>query len=29
VELAGPVERTRSSFLGGIKRMPIRYRLRA
>jgi cholest-4-en-3-one 26-monooxygenase len=29
VELAGPVERMRSSFLGGVKRMPIRYRLRA
>jgi cytochrome P450 len=29
VELAGPVERLRSSFVGGIKRMPIRYRLRA
>jgi cytochrome P450 len=29
VELAGAVERTRSSFLGGIKRLPIRYRLRA
>jgi cholest-4-en-3-one 26-monooxygenase len=28
VELAGPVERMRSSFLGGVKRMPIRYRLR-
>ncbi|HKA28588.1 MAG TPA: cytochrome P450 [Candidatus Binatia bacterium] len=28
VELAGPVERMRSSFVGGIKRMPIRYRLR-
>lgn len=28
VELAGPVERMRSSFLGGAKRMPIRYRLR-
>jgi cholest-4-en-3-one 26-monooxygenase len=28
VELAGPYERTRSSFLGGVKRMPIRYRLR-
>ena len=27
VELAGPVERMRSSFFGGIKRMPIRYRL--
>jgi cytochrome P450 len=26
-ELAGPVERLRSSFVGGIKRMPIRYRL--
>ena len=29
VELAGPVERVRSSLLGGVKRMPIRYRLRA
>ncbi len=29
VELAGPVERLRSSFLGGVKHMPIRYRLRA
>jgi len=28
VELAGPVARMRSSFLGGVKRMPIRYRLR-
>ena len=28
IELAGPVDRMRSSFLGGIKRMPIRYRLR-
>lgn len=28
VELAGPVERMRSSFLGGVKRMPLRYRLR-
>jgi len=28
VELAGPFERMRSSFLGGVKRMPIRYRLR-
>ncbi len=27
VELAAPPERMRSSFLGGIKRMPIRYRL--
>ena len=27
VELAGPVERLRSSFLGGVKHMPIRYRL--
>ena len=29
VELAGRVERLHSSFLGGIKRMPIRWRLRA
>jgi cytochrome P450 len=29
VELAGRIDRTRSSFLGGVKRMPIRYRLRA
>lgn len=28
VELAGPYERMRSSFLGGVKRMPIRYRIR-
>ena len=28
IELAGPVARMRSSFLGGVKRMPIRYRLR-
>jgi len=28
VELAGPVERLRSSFVGGIKHMPIRWRLR-
>jgi cholest-4-en-3-one 26-monooxygenase len=28
IELAGPYERMRSSFLGGVKRMPIRYRLR-
>lgn len=28
VDLAGPVERMRSSFLGGVKRMPVRYRLR-
>jgi cholest-4-en-3-one 26-monooxygenase len=28
VELAGPVHRMRSSFLGGVKRMPIRYRLK-
>jgi len=27
VELAGRPERHQSSFLGGIKRMPIRYRL--
>ncbi len=29
VELAGPVERLRSSFLGGVKHMPIRYRMKA
>jgi cholest-4-en-3-one 26-monooxygenase len=28
-ELAGPAERLRSSFVGGIKRMPIRYRMTA
>ncbi|HXZ86029.1 MAG TPA: cytochrome P450, partial [Myxococcota bacterium] len=28
VELAGPVRRLRSSFVGGVKSMPIRYRLR-
>ncbi len=28
IELAGPYERMRSSFLGGVKRMPIRYRMR-
>jgi cholest-4-en-3-one 26-monooxygenase len=28
VELAGPVERLRSSFLGGVKHMPIRYRMK-
>jgi cholest-4-en-3-one 26-monooxygenase len=28
LELAGPIERMRSSFVGGIKHMPIRYRLR-
>jgi len=27
VELAGPVARLRSSFVGGIKRLPIRYRI--
>ena len=27
-ELAGPVERLQSSIVGGIKHMPIRYRLR-
>jgi hypothetical protein len=26
--LAGPVERLRSSFVGGIKHMPIRYKLK-
>ncbi len=29
VELAGPVDRMHSSFVGGIKRMPVRWRLRA
>jgi cytochrome P450 len=29
IELAGPVERVRSAFVGGIKRMPIRFRGRA
>jgi cytochrome P450 len=28
VELAGPVERVRSSFVGGIKRAPMRWRIR-
>lgn len=28
VELAGPMERMRSSFLGGVKRMPVRIELR-
>ena len=28
VELAGPIERLRSNIIGGIKHMPIRYRLR-
>lgn len=28
IEPAGPVERMRSSFLGGVKRMPVRYRIR-
>jgi cytochrome P450 len=28
VELAGPVERLHSSFLGGVKRMPLRWRIR-
>jgi len=27
VELAGPIQRMRSSFVGGIKHMPIRYRI--
>ncbi|HME73091.1 MAG TPA: cytochrome P450 [Myxococcota bacterium] len=27
IELAGPVDRVRSSFVGGIKRVPIRYKL--
>ena len=25
IEMAGPLDRVRSSFLGGVKRMPIRY----
>ncbi len=29
IELAGPPARLRSSFVGGIKRMPVRYELRA
>ena len=29
VELAGPIDRLRSCIIGGIKHMPIRYRLRA
>jgi cholest-4-en-3-one 26-monooxygenase len=28
IELTGPADRLRSSFVGGIKRMPIRYKLR-
>jgi cholest-4-en-3-one 26-monooxygenase len=28
IELAGPIARMRSSFVGGIKHMPIRYRMR-
>jgi hypothetical protein len=27
-ELAGPVERARSSFVGGIKRAPMRWEIR-
>ena len=29
VELAGPVERLRSSFVGGIKHMPIRMEMKS
>lgn len=29
VEMTGPIERMRSSFVGGIKHMPIRYRMRS
>jgi len=29
VELAGPIQRMRSNFVGGIKHMPIRYRIAA
>ncbi len=28
VELAGPLQRMRSSFVGGIKHMPVRYRIK-
>ena len=28
VELAGPIQRMRSSFVGGIKHMPVRLRVR-
>jgi len=28
IELAGPIERLQSSFLGGIKRMPVRWKIR-
>ena len=28
IELAGPIDRLHSSFIGGIKRLPIRYKLR-
>jgi hypothetical protein len=28
VELTGPIARMRSSFVGGIKHMPIRYKMR-
>jgi cytochrome P450 len=27
VELAGPVDRLRSNIIGGVKRLPIRYKL--
>ena len=29
IELAGPVDRLRSSLVGGVKRLPIRYKIRA
>jgi cytochrome P450 len=29
VELAGPVDRLRSAFVGGVKHLPIRYKIRA
>ena len=29
VEIAGPVDRLRSHLIGGIKRLPIRYKLRS
>jgi cytochrome P450 len=28
IELAGPVERLRSTLVGGVKHLPIRYKLR-
>jgi hypothetical protein len=28
IEVAGPIERLRSSLVGGVKHLPIRYKLR-